>query len=55
MDLYIKPDKRNLIEQKVGNSLELTGAEDNSWTEHHGSGSKINNWQMGRHETVKLL
>ena len=41
-DLNIRPDIPNLIEQKVGNSLELT---DTGVPEQNtkGSGSKINN------------
>jgi hypothetical protein len=52
-ELHIKPDTLNLIEEKVGKSLEHRGK--NSCTDTNDLCSKINNRQMGPHKIAKLL
>jgi hypothetical protein len=46
-DLHIKPDSPNLIEEKVGKSLEHMGTGGNFWTRRtvaHALRSTINKW-----------
>jgi hypothetical protein len=55
-DLNIKPDALNLIEEKMGNSLELIGTGGNFLNRTpmaHALRSRIDKW--GPHDTEKLL
>jgi hypothetical protein len=45
-DLNIKPDTLNLVEEKLGKSLELFGTGGNFLNRTHALKSRINNWDV---------
>jgi hypothetical protein len=57
-NLNVKPDTLNLIEQKVGNSLELLGTGDNFLSRTpitHALRSRSNKWDLIYYRTEKFL
>ena len=55
-NLHIKPDTLNLIEEKVGKSLEDMGTREKIPKQNsNGLCCKIKNQQMGPHKIAKLL